>query len=87
MADIFQENDKFVSSRTHNHIFRIKHPCQKPRQLHQHLISEKMPVPVIGLLKIIHINDHHPTGGIRVFIFKIFIDQLFAEKMIVQRSQ
>ena len=87
MADVFQENHKFIAAGAHDHILFVKHLDQQMCQLHQHLIPKEMPVYIIGVFEIIHIQHHHAAGGIRILILQIFIDQFFSKKMVIERSQ
>ena len=51
------------------------------------MIPEQVSIGIIGILKIIKIYHHHPTGSIGVFLIQVFIDQLPSKKLIIQHGQ
>ena len=87
MADIFQENDKFITAGPYEDIFFIKKQTEQVRQCYQYLISEKMTVGIVCIFKIIQIENDKAAGSKRIFIVQVFIDQFPAEKMIIEHGE
>ena len=70
MADIFQENDKFITAGPYEDIFFIKKQTEQVRQCYQYLISEKMTVGIVCIFKIIRSRTIRPQEAKGSLLFR-----------------
>ena len=87
MSDVLQKNHKFIATQTHDHIIDVEQSHKQLCKTFQDFITEHMSVSIIYIFKIIYIKHHHPASCIGISGCKIFIDQFFSEKAVIQSGQ
>ena len=87
MADILQKDHKFIATQAHDHIIDVEQSHKQFRKTFQDFIAEHVSISIIYIFKIIYVKHHHPASCIGISGCKVFIDQFFSEKAIIQSGQ